>query len=377
MDIVLLVVSLAIILVAAELFTNGIEWLGHKLHLAEGAVGSVLAAVATAMPETLIPVIAILGPVLSGSDPESSHAIGVGAILGAPFMLSTLAMFVTGLAIIIFKRRGRRGTDMSVNVKILGRDVGFFMVGYAIAIGTAFLPPEVGWLKFVAAALLFVIYAVYVRAHFTDAAEEGNADDLNRLHLTRLTGEAGTERVEEHDALEVDAFPGDRSLLGAEPKTSLVIGQVVLALALIIVGAQVFVGAVEHLSTVIGLDPTILALVIAPIATELPEKFNSVLWVRNGKDTLAMGNITGAMVFQSCLPTVLGLLFTTWAFSAETALVFASSGVAFVATILIFGNMLRTGKLNAWYLLIGGPLYLLYIFLALFTPLGQGAAPVH
>jgi cation:H+ antiporter len=141
------------------------------------------------------------------------------------------------------------------------------------------------------------------------------------------------------------------------------------------VGAQVFVGAVEDLSTVIGLDPTILALIIAPIATELPEKFNSVLWVRNGKDTLAMGNITGAMVFQSCLPTVLGLLFTSWAFTPESAISFASAGVAFVATILIFGNMLRTGRLSAWTLLIGGPLYLLYVYLALFTPLGAGAAP--
>ena len=90
MDIVLLIASLAIILVAAELFTNGIEWFGHKLNLAEGAVGSVLAAVATAMPETLIPVIAILGPVLmGGTATESSSAVGVGAILGAPFMLST------------------------------------------------------------------------------------------------------------------------------------------------------------------------------------------------------------------------------------------------------------------------------------------------
>ena len=44
-----------IILLGAELFTNGIEWFGHRLNLAEGAVGSVLAAVATAMPETLIP----------------------------------------------------------------------------------------------------------------------------------------------------------------------------------------------------------------------------------------------------------------------------------------------------------------------------------
>ena len=68
-----------------------------------------------------------------------------------------------------------------------------------------------------------------------------------------------------------------------------------------------------------------------------------------------MGNITGAMVFQSCLPTVLGLLFTTWTFTPETAISFASAGVAIVATILIFGNMLRSGRLSAWMLLIGGP----------------------
>jgi cation:H+ antiporter len=99
-----------------------------------------------------------------------------------------------------------------------------------------------------------------------------------------------------------------------------------------------------------------------------------VLWVRTGKDTLAMGNITGAMVFQSCLPTVLGLLFTTWTFTEESAIGFASAGVAILATILIFGNMMRTGKLSAWTLLIGGPLYLIYVYLALFTPLGAGAA---
>jgi cation:H+ antiporter len=379
LDLLLLIGSLAIILVAAELFTNGIEWLGHKLNLAEGAVGSVLAAVATAMPETLIPVIAIVGPVILGTPSESSHAVGVGAILGAPFMLSTLAMFVTGVAIIIFARRGRRTTDMSVNVKVLGRDVGFFVVGYGIAIGTAFLPAEVSWLKWVAAAVLFVIYAIYVRAHFTDEAEAGNADDLARLHLARVAGTPANPGVAQSgsDGLEIDVFPGDVHFTGHEPSMRLIVSQVVLALGLIIVGAQVFVGAVQHLSTVIGLDPTVLALVIAPIATELPEKFNSVLWVRNGKDTLAMGNITGAMVFQSCLPTVLGLLLTDWAFSSGTAIIFASAGVAFVSTILIFGNMLRHGRLTAWYLLIGGPLYLIYIYLALFTPLGATAAPLH
>jgi cation:H+ antiporter len=369
-DIVLLIGSLAIILIAAELFTNGIEWFGHKLNLAEGAVGSVLAAVATAMPETLIPVIAILGPVLFGGDPEASHAIGVGAILGAPFMLSTLAMFVTGAAVILFARGGRRGTGMRVNVRVLGRDVTFFLVGYGVAIGTAFLPSEVGWIRWVAALALFVIYAVYVRLHFTDEPEPGDPDDLNKLHATRLPGMAGPH------TLDVDILPGEKDeweVEGATPKMRIIVGQVALALALIVVGAQVFVGAVEHLSVQIGLDPTILALIIAPIATELPEKFNSVLWVRTGKDTLAMGNITGAMVFQSCLPTVLGLLFTSWTFTADSAISFASAGVAFVATVLIFGTMMRRGSLSAWTLLIGGPLYLLYVYLALFTPLGVGA----
>jgi cation:H+ antiporter len=369
-EIVLLVVSLAIILVAAELFTNGIEWFGHRLNLAEGAVGSVLAAVATAMPETLIPVIAILGPLIFGGETESSHAIGVGAILGAPFMLSTLAMFVTGVAVVIYARGGRRGTGMRVNVGVLGRDVAFFIVGYAIAIGTAFLPADLGWLKWVAAAVLIVMYAVYVRLHFTDAPEAGDPEELNRLHATRLPGMAGPH------TLDIDILPGERDsweVEGAPPRMRIIVSQVVAALALIIVGAQVFVGAVADISTAIGLDETILALIIAPIATELPEKFNSVLWVRNSKDTLAMGNITGAMVFQSCLPTVLGLLFTTWTFTGDSAITFASAGVAIVATLIIFGNMLRTGRLSAWTLLLGGPLYLVYIYLALFTPLGAGA----
>src|SRR4029078_1528423 len=188
MDVVLLVVALAIILLGAELFTNGIEWFGHRLNLAEGAVGSVLAAVATAMPETLIPVIAIVGPAIFGGGSPNSAEIGVGAILGAPFMLSTLAMFVTGLAIVIFSRTGRVGTQMAINVRVLGRDVIFFLVAYAIAIASAFLPPDLRVGRWAIAIGLVSLYAVYVRAHFTAPSEEGDGEDLNQLHLSRLAG---------------------------------------------------------------------------------------------------------------------------------------------------------------------------------------------
>jgi cation:H+ antiporter len=361
-DLVLLVGSLVLILLGAELFTNGIEWFGHKLNLAEGAVGSVLAAVATAMPETLIPVLAIVGPIVFGGDPGNSAEVGVGAILGAPFMLSTLAMFVTGVGVIILARRGRRGTDMRVSVGVLGRDVGFFIVAYAAAIGAAFLPASVHWIKWPVAAGLLVCYAVYVRAHFTEEPSETDAADLNRLHLSRL-GELARSQNVDLDLL--PSAPGDGETDVPVPRLRVIVTQVVIALAAIIGGAQIFVGAVEHLSQTVGLDPRILALVIAPIATELPEKFNSLLWVGSGKDTLAMGNITGAMVFQSCIPTVLGIAFTEWTFDATSALSFASAGAAFLATALIFGMMLRAGRLSAWTLLLGGPIYAVYIAAAL------------
>jgi cation:H+ antiporter len=145
----------------------------------------------------------------------------------------------------------------------------------------------------------------------------------------------------------------------------LIVIQILLALGLIILGAQVFVGAVQHISTVIGLDPTILALIIAPIATELPEKFNSVLWVRNGKDTLAMGNITGAMVFQSTIPTVVALIFAseTWVAEPGSYIAFASAAIAFLSSAVIFIPMARSGVLHGRRLLVGGVFYVLYLVL--------------
>src|SRR4051795_1509150 len=124
MDVLILAGAFVVILIGAELFTNGIEWFGRKLELAEGAVGSVLAAVGTALPETMIPIIAIL----SGGGSSASHGIGVGAILGAPFMLSTLAMFVTGVAVLWAARHRDRGDDMPVDTGVLAHDMRYFAI---------------------------------------------------------------------------------------------------------------------------------------------------------------------------------------------------------------------------------------------------------
>ena len=361
MDVLFFVLSLAVILIGAELFTNGIEWFGHRLGLGEGAVGSVLAAVSTALPETLIPVIAIIGPILTGRETSAgSEEVGVGAILGAPFTLATLAMFITGLAVIIVARRGGRTTDMRVNVQVMTQDVVFFLVAYSLAIGAAFLPEDLRWADVAVVVALTVIYVIYVRAHFRQGAD-GGEPDLARLHATRvpgLNGSVGTHREEDGASLEEHGLP----------RMWIIVAQTLVALACIILGARVFVTALEHVSGEIGFDPRLFALIVAPIATELPEKFNSVLWVRQGKDTLALGNITGAMVFQACFPTAIGILFTTWAFTPESALSFASAGAAILGTLLILGPMLRTHRLKAQWLLFGGPIYALYVLAVILLP---------
>ncbi len=180
MDILILVIAFVVILIGAELFTNGIEWFGRKLELAEGAVGSVLAAVGTALPETMIPIIAILF-----ATGESSNEVGVGAILGAPFMLSTLAMFVTGIAVLYAARRRSTGDSMRVDTAVLAHDMRYFAIAYAIAIGAAFLPLEPVWLKWIVAVVLIGIYAWYVKGHF-EADPDVDAADLPPLRFHRL-----------------------------------------------------------------------------------------------------------------------------------------------------------------------------------------------
>lgn len=68
----------------------------ERLNPGQGAAGSVLASVGTALPETTIPVGALVGTPTAGDDAGERRGIVVGAILGAPFLLATLAMSVVG-----------------------------------------------------------------------------------------------------------------------------------------------------------------------------------------------------------------------------------------------------------------------------------------
>ncbi|MDQ3581397.1 MAG: sodium:calcium antiporter, partial [Pseudomonadota bacterium] len=179
-EVLLLLVSFGVILLGAELFTNAIEWFGRKHGLGQGMVGSVLAAVGTALPETMIPIVAII---FVGN--EVADQVGIGAILGAPFMLSTAAMFVTGVAVLAFARGGRRMRTLSIDQRIIGRDLRFFLGMYIVVIGLG-LPffEKPFWLRVAAGVALVGAYVFYVWRTSQDPRGEHEAEEeLNSLRL--------------------------------------------------------------------------------------------------------------------------------------------------------------------------------------------------
>lgn len=326
MTVVLILLSFIIILAGCELFVNGVEWFGRRLELGEGAVGSVLAAVGTALPETIIPIIAIVAGGKAGIE------VGTGAILGAPFMLSTLAMFVCGSAVVIFTLTGRRTRIVRLNRVVLNRDLSFFLVVYAVGVllGVVHLGP----IKHAVAFLLLAAYAVYV---YLTMKSEGD-----------LEGE--TRALYFHAAAE-------------SPMLRLILLQLFVALSAIVFGADLFVRELTKLAEALSVSPLIISLLLTPVATELPEKFNSVMWMRQRKDTLALGNITGAMVFQSAIPVAVGVAFTPWQLDRHGLL---AAGLALGSGSLLWLRLRVTGRVGVGALLTGGIFYLAFVGLILF-----------
>lgn len=311
-SIVSLVVALIVVFLAAEVFTNALEHLGERMGVSEGVTGSIFAAVGTAMPETIIPIVAIIA---GGASEAINHEVGLGAILGAPFMLATLSIGLMGW----FAGR-KRGWDTVLTPEASGmkRDMSVFLIGYLLVIAAALLPEDWEQAKVGFALSLFLVYFLYLLATIKASrqlVEEGHGTEAdNGLHTARLFGNS----------------------------TLTAVMQLIAGLVLLVVGAKMFVHGVELASSIMGVSALVLSLLIVPIATELPEKVNSILWVRKGRDTLALGNITGAMVFQGTVIPATAMMLMPWNLQAGPA----------VAAILL--ALLGNGWL--WYLSTSGRL---------------------
>ena len=333
MDILILVGALVVILLGAEAFTNSLEHFGERLGISEGVTGSVFAAVGTALPETMVPLFAIL----LGSGTETiRHEVAVGSILGAPLLLATVAFFLVG----IFSARSR-GWYGELNPEPTGfaRDLVWFNWAFFIGVMATFVPHDWPGVRGLMALVLVGMYVTYLT----------------------LTIRASTDLVDDGHATEAD-HPLYGTKIGLPDNLVIILFQLGCGLGLIMLGAKGFVYGIQHLAPIWGISALTLSLLIVPIATELPEKVNSILWIRRGRDTLAVGNLTGAMMFQGSLLPAVGIMLTAWVPQQEILMGMAMTLVA--ATYLTW--IVRKGKVKPIHLVVNGLCYLVFVLSILF-----------
>lgn len=317
---ILLAVCAVAIYLSCEWFVNAVEWLGRRLDVGKMAVGTILAAFGTALPESVVTLVAVT----SGATPESKE-IGVGAAMGGPLALATVAYGVTG-AMLWFRRRKQLALraedavplsapvlDSPRQIDRLAKDqkwfLPIFVVKVALGLVAFAFKPTLG-------LLFFAAYAVYFWR------EIRSEDD-------------GDEEDEELERLKLQ--PGK-----AQPATWAVLAQTLATLVVIFFASQLFVHQLDAIGPMLGLSASVTALLLSPIATELPEIMNAVIWVRQGKTRLALANISGAMMIQATVPSGLGLLFTPWKFDGPLVW----SGVVTIAAIVYLLATMRARRLT-------------------------------
>ena len=312
LTIVLFLGSAIAIYLACEFFVNSVEWCGKHMNLGATAVGSVLAAFGTALPESAVTFMAVVfGKTAQQKD------IGVGAAMGGPLVLATIAYGVVGLAFWLNQRKrskaaqGQISHAVAIDAKRLGRDQLSFLAIFAVKVTLglvvfAYKP----WLG----VLFLAAYGIYVWREINTAETNEEEEELEPLKIR----------------------PGNPNLAWAGL-------QAILALGVIAFASHIFVSQLEAIGEGLGMAPHLVALLLSPVATELPETMNAIIWVRQGKERLALANISGAMMIQATIPSALGIFFTPWRF--DTALLV--SGLVTALAIVVLWLMFRKGKVDS------------------------------
>jgi cation:H+ antiporter len=320
LTLLLLLASAAVIYFACEFFVNGVEWVGRKMSVGSTATGTILAAFGTALPESVITFIAV-----AFGKSDAQRELGVGAALGGPLVLATIAYATVGAVLIFSRQELQRTPQVREQFKRLSRDQGAFLAIFAVKIA-------VGLVAFAYKPWLGVAFLAAYALYFW---REMRRDESGEIE----------------EALEPLILARKRP---GEPSLGLSLIQTLIALVVIFAASRVFVSQLDALGPALGLKPQLLALLLSPIATELPETMNAIIWVRQGKHRLALANISGAMMIQATVPTAFGLFFTPWLLDRSLILAAGITALAMAVMFLAFRRgVISRGLLGSMLLFYG------------------------
>jgi cation:H+ antiporter len=258
--------GLALTLASSIAFGDSMEFLGSRLGLRSGLLGSVVTPILTSVPELVVILYALIA--YHGS---RGSEVAEGTVIGEPFLVSTLML---PLLVAFSLLRGRRG--LSAEGELLMPLVVFVAIFPSVAAPELLADSKA---KYLAAALLMATYVVFAS----------------------VQGRAGEPLAE----------PFKLSFIG---RAGIAWGflQLSLSLAGLYVGAEVLVRGVVAASYHLGLSPFEVSVLLVPLATAVPESSVAFLWELRGHDSLAVGALIGEMVLYATVYPAVGLLTAPW-----------------------------------------------------------------
>ena len=249
-DVVLIIAGVAMVLYGADRLTEGASALARRMNVSEIIIGLTIVAAGTSAPELFVSLVSAL---------KGTPDMAIGNVVGSNTMN---AMLIVGCAAVV--------APMSISRNTVRKDIPFA----------------------VAASVLLPLLAI-------DSA-------IGRIDgIILLAGFAAFMYYTLSQAKAGETAPSDETKM-QNPWLSVFF--VVLGLALLVIGSNIFVDSASRVAYALGLSEAVVGLTIVAGGTSLPELATSVVAARKGQSAIAIGNVIGSNVFNILM--ILGLTAT-------------------------------------------------------------------
>jgi cation:H+ antiporter len=322
-----LVLSMAIVFIAAFLFVNAIEYLGCRFKWGGSFVSATLAPLFTSLPEMIIFLVALFG--LGGI---SGQEIGLGTLFGQPFMASSLSYGLVGVAAFIAYKLGKRKTA----VLAVSRRLLLPYIFITILFPMTLIPAIVG-----GAIVRYIFGAIFLGAYF--------------VYVALMYREKGAEHLEDSENPYICRIVKNQVLGG--------VIQLTVAVVMLYYSSNLMVSTVAAIADGMGISALALALVLIPAVTAIPETASDLIWAWNGKDNLCLGALVGEKVLYSTFYPGIGLFMTSWALD-----IYAYFSVLVCFTVSVVLMFFVSKQRLPWYFLLIGLGFFVAYAIFIFVP---------
>jgi cation:H+ antiporter len=333
---------------ASWILSYGAEHLSEKF----GAkfVGRVLLSIATTLPEIAIVIYAAA---------QGSFGIAIGSGLGSNLLMMTLGL---AIMLIIATTRLSKAPLKQIDVSTFKNDM-IFLILAAIISFVLFLDG----FNYIDAFIFMGLFAGYIILSLYEMKIE-NREKISKKNI----GENSNNNNNNHDLIVEQDISNDTN--DDKKKFLKAIGTFFLGAIGILFGAEPFIHSLEGLSVEIGISAVVLAVIISPIAGEMPEKISMMILARKGAAgaSIAIANVLGSKILNNTLLLAVAVFAAMYSFGFDkvieiTEILYYQIILVTIVTIVAVLPMFRK-KIGLRFGFVLLSIYIIFIFIKfLFT----------